>query len=84
MLINYTKGILNVKNGTLIKVFPMVLSFISIILICKKTYLPLMYVILFFVYMMGLKKIFEESLGVIYVIIITQIFFLIIFRDITL
>ena len=30
-----------------------------------------MYVILFFVYMMGLKKIFEESLGVIYVIIIT-------------
>lgn len=81
-LINYTALILEVRNKTLINISPLFISIISIVLIYKKTFTPFAYIVLFFAYMIVFKIIFSESIGSIYNIIICQIFYMIVNRDI--
>lgn len=84
ILIDYSIKLLEVRNEIFPKIAPFILALISITLIYRKTYLPILYVILFLAYMILFKIMFEADLREIYVIIVHQIFLLILFRDINL
>lgn len=81
-LINYHVNLLEVRNKLMVKIFPVLMSSISIILIFGKTYIPIAYIITFFAQMIIFKIIFRDSIGVIYNIVIYQIFHMIVNRDI--
>lgn len=80
--INYCVNLLEVRNKLMVKIYPILMSIISIMLILGKTYTPIAYIITFFVQMIIFKIIFSDSIGVIYNIIIYQIFHMIVNRDI--
>ncbi|EOU2077225.1 hypothetical protein C4D33_15275, partial [Clostridium perfringens] len=80
--INYCINLLEVRNKLMVKMYPICMAIISIILIREKTFMPIVYIITFFIQMIIFKIIFYDSIGVIYNIIIYQIFHIIINRDI--
>lgn len=80
--INYCINLLGERNPKIAKIYPVLMSGTSMILICSKTYIPIVYIIMFFVQMIILKIIFIDSIEVIYDIVIHQIFQMIINRDI--
>ncbi|HAT4093106.1 TPA: sensor histidine kinase [Clostridium perfringens] len=80
--INYCINLLEVRNKLILKIYPILMSIISIILIWGKTYTPIAYIIMFFVQMIIFKIIFSDSIGVIYNVVIYQIFHMIVNRDI--
>lgn len=79
---NYVKELLQLRNKSLSKAFPMIMSIVSMGLICKKIYIPIVYILIFLTYMVLFKIIFFDSIGVIYCVIINQMFHLMLFRDI--
>ena len=83
ILIDYSLNLLDLKSKNLAKCFPMFISIISMILICKKIYTPIGYIIMFFIYVITFKAIFYNSIVDIGSIIIYQIFHMILFRDIS-
>ena len=83
ILIDYSLNLLDLKSKILAKCFPMFTSIISMILICKKIYIPIVYIIMFFIYVITFKAIFYNSIVDIASIIIYQIFHMILFRDIS-
>ena len=80
--INYCINLLEVRNKLMVKMYPICMAIISIILISEKTFMPIVYIITFFIQMIIFKIIFYDSIGVISTIIIYQIFHIIINRDI--
>lgn len=81
-LINYCSKILDVRNKSMIKIFPIFISTISIILVYKQIYMSMLYIIILIFQIIMYKIIFSESIGTIYCILIHQIFYIIISRDI--
>ena len=83
ILINYSMKLLNVKNSSLVKIFPICMSIISYILICKNIYTPLAYVLIFFLYVSIFKGIFYNPIEEIIIIIMCYIFNMILYRDVS-
>lgn len=82
ILINYSMNLLNVRNKSLAKIFPIVMSSISFILIYNHMYTPLAYVLIFFLYVIIFKGLFFNPIGEIISIIMCYIFNMILCRDI--
>ncbi len=83
ILINYSMNLLDVRNKSLVKIFPIVMSSISFILIYKNIYTPLAYVLIFFLYVIIFKGIFFNPIEEIISIIMCYIFNMILYRDIS-
>lgn len=80
--INYCSNLLETRNKKMLKIYPVILSCISMILICSKIYTGLGYIISFLVQILMLKVIFTNSITEIYNLVIYQIFHMVVNRDI--
>ena len=80
--INNCMNLLNARNKSLIKIFPIVISSISFIIIYNHIYTPFKYVLIFLLYIIIFKGIFYNPIGEIISIIIFFIFNMILYRDI--
>lgn len=79
--IKYCGKILNKRNRLVINIFPILTTFITIILI-KKIYISIIYIQLFFIYLVLFKIAFENSIGLIFNVVIYRMFNFILSRDI--
>lgn len=80
--INYCSNLLETRNKKMLRIYPILMSCISMILICSKIYTVIGYIITFSVQMLILRFVFSNSVSVIYNMVIYQIFHMIVNRDI--
>lgn len=81
-LINYYGKIIEIRNRKLARIFPIIISTISMMMICGEIFTPFVYMIIFLEYMVLLKMIFSESIGTIYSLAMNQVFHMLVYRDI--
>ncbi len=80
--VNYCSNLLEMRNKKMLKIYPILVSCMSIMLICSKINTGICYTISFLVQMAMLKVVFSSSIIEIYNLVIHQIFHMIVNRDI--